>query len=309
MESFKIGIAQYSPVHMNLGATLKKVEQIFQSLEDDVDLIVFGETWLSGYPGWLDSCRDVGLWDHEPMKEVYLKFRQNSVKVPGAEVKVLADLAKKYNTGICIGVNEKVEEGTGNGTIYNSLLTINENGELVNHHRKLMPTFTEKLVYGTGDGNGLKSVDVKGIKVGGLICWEHWMPLARQTMHNAGEILHVAAWPRVHEMLGIASRHYAFEGRCFVVAVGQIMKVSDIPKNLDIPDNLRANPDELLLNGGSCLIGPDGKFIVEPIFDKETIIYATINPEDVYKERMTLDTSGHYQRKDVFSFEVNHRRI
>lgn len=197
MKSFKIGIAQYSPVHLNLSATLKKVEQIFQSLEGDVDLIVFGETWLSGYPGWLDSCRDVGLWDHMPMKEVYLKFRQNSVKVPGAEVKVLADLAKKYNTGICIGVNEKVEDGTGNGTIYNSLLIFNENGELVNHHRKLMPTFTEKLIYGTGDGNGLKSVDVKGIKVGGLICWEHWMPLARQTMHNAGEIVHVAAWPRV----------------------------------------------------------------------------------------------------------------
>ena len=134
------------------------------------------------------------------------------------------------------------------------------------------------------------------------------MPLARQAMHNSGEHIHIALWPTVHETHQMASRHYAFESRSFVLAAGQLMKAKDIPKGLDVPDDLKQNPEEFILRGGSCIIGPDGKFIIDPFFDSEELITAEIELGKTIQERMTLDTSGHYQRSDVFSFKVNNQR-
>jgi predicted amidohydrolase len=174
----------------------------------------------AGLPAWLDYCSDAALWDHAPSKEVFARLRQNSIVVPGKETQLFAQLAGDRDLTLVIGVNERVETGPGNGTLYNSLLTFTPDGRLANHHRKLVPTYTERLVWGQGDGGGLASVETPSGRVGGLICWEHWMPLARQALHNAGEHIHVAVWPTVHEMHQIASRHYAFEARCFVLAVG-----------------------------------------------------------------------------------------
>jgi predicted amidohydrolase len=207
-----------------------------------------------------------------------------------------------------MGINEKVSAGIGNGTIYNSLLTWNEKGELANHHRKLMPTHTERLLYGQGDGAGLQAVETSFGRIGGLICWEHWMPLTRQTMHNSGEHIHVAVWPNVHEMLQIATRAYAFEGRCFAVGVGQIMRVKDIPLELNLPDELKDKPEHLLLNGGSCIVGPDGQYILAPQFDIEGIFTAEVDLNRCAEERLALDVTGHYQRHDVFELTVNKKR-
>jgi predicted amidohydrolase len=210
---------------------------------------------------------------------------------------------------ICIGVNEIVKTGIGNGTIYNSLLFIDANGSIVNHHRKLMPTFTEKLLYGIGDGHGLKASETHLGRIGGLICWEHWMPLTRQAMHNSGEHIHIAVWPWVHDIHQLASRHYAFEGRCFVVAVGQIMRVKDFPGELKLHDHLKNEPGELILKGGSCIIAPDGSYVLGPqIGDEGIIIHEITDLERIYKERMTLDTSGHYNRNDIFNFGINNER-
>ena len=169
-----------------------------------------------------------------------------------------------------------------------------------------MPTFSEKLVYGIGDGKDLDSAQFPGGRVGGLICWEHWMPLARQTMHDAGEHVHVALWPTVHETHQMASRHYAFEGRCFVLAAGQLMRANQIPDQLKKPEGVDDN--QYLLRGGSCIIDPKGSFVVEPIFENDTIITAEIDPAEAIRERMTLDTSGHYQRSDIFELTVNRER-
>jgi chlorite dismutase len=144
-------------------------------------------------------------------------------------------------------VNERVEAGAGNGTLYNSLLVFDATGNLANHHRKLVPTYTERLVWGAGDARGLAAVDTAIGRVGGLICWEHWMPLSRHVLHASGEHVHVALWPTVHEMHQIASRHYAFEGRCFVVAAGLLMRVRDVPAGLALPPELAADPDKLLV--------------------------------------------------------------
>ena len=165
-----------------------------------------------------------------------------------------------------------------------------------------MPTYTERLVWGQGDGRGLEAVDTPLGRVGGLVCWEHWMPLARQALHNSGEHIHVAVWPTVHEMHQIASRHYAFEGRCFVLAAGLVMQVKGLPNELRTAPEIAATPDDFLLRGGSCIIGPDGKYILEPVFDREVTLIADLDLHAIDREKMTLDVSGHYSRPDLFEF-------
>ena len=216
-------------------------------------------------------------------------------------------LAKKLRVSICIGANEVIRKGKGNGTIYNTAIIINEKGNLANHHRKLMPTYNEKLIYGLGDGHGLQSVPTSAGNIGALICWEHWMPLARQAMHDEGEDIHIALWPAVKEMHQIASRQYAFEGRCFVVSVGQILRTRDIPDTLELPEYLQQSP--LILNGGSCVISPKGDFLLKPQYDVQEILYLDLPAFDMLtEERMNLATSGHYQRHDVFTLEIDKKR-
>ncbi|MFK7935597.1 MAG: carbon-nitrogen hydrolase family protein [Saprospiraceae bacterium] len=309
--SLRIAIIQESPVYLQLKWSLEKAESLIQrAAAEKVDLIVFGETWLTGYPAWLDICPNVALWDHEPTKEVFAKMHANSISVPSAETDLIGKWARQYGVTIVMGCNEVIKSGIGQGTIFNSILTFNNEGQLVNHHRKLMPTYTEKLLYSTGDGAGLKTVDTPFGKLGSLICWEHWMPLTRQAMHNEGEIVHLALWPAVVDRHIWASRHYAFEGRCFVVAVGQILRVRDLPTELDLPEKLDGKPDEMILNGGSCIFDPSGHFVLQPQYNREDIIIAEIpDLAKATRERMTLDVTGHYQRPDVFDLQVDKRRL
>lgn len=296
-----IAIVQVSPVYYNLKQSLKKAIRLTEEAAlKGAKIIVFGETWLPGYPAWLDYCPDAALWNDKGTKELFLTLRENSVAVPSDEVELLKKCCKKNKVVLIIGINEKINTGKGIGTLYNSILTINEKGELVNHHRKLMPTYTEKLLWGLGDARGLKSAKTKYANVGSLVCWEHWMPLSRQVLHDCGEQIHAALWPNVKEILQVASRHYAFEGRCFVLAAGLIMKRSDLPGYMKLPKNA----PNLLLRGGSAVIGPDGNYRINPVFDKETIIYAKLNLQEIDKEFLTLDVSGHYSRDDIFDFKI-----
>ncbi|MCB0430832.1 MAG: carbon-nitrogen hydrolase family protein [Flavobacteriales bacterium] len=309
MANLRVGIIQHSPVFLDLEKSMQKAEQLLaDAAASGVRMAVFGECWLSGYPAWLDVCPDVALWDSDPAKEVFYRLHESSIVVPGPETERLGALAKQHEMVVVMGVNEKVKEGPGNGTLYNSLLTFDANGKLVNHHRKLMPTYTERMVYGQGDAVGLKSVDTAVGRVSSLICWEHWMPMNRQVLHEDGELMHVAVWPNVHEMLQVASRSYAFEGRCFVLAAGLTMHASDMPPELTLPEHLASQPDAWVLRGGSAIIGPDGFYVHEPVFDKETIVMADIDPKAAVKERMTLDVTGHYYRDDIFKWSVNRKR-
>ncbi|HFA47824.1 MAG TPA: carbon-nitrogen hydrolase family protein [Bacteroidetes bacterium] len=304
--SIHIAIVQERPVYLNLGLSLQKLEILVkEAAANNAELIVFGETWLCGYPAWLDHCPNVALWNHEPTKQVFARMLQNGVTVPGKATKLIAGLAKAHKVVIGIGINEKVTGGPGSGTLYNSFLLFDADGKLAVHHRKLMPTFTEKLLYGLGDARGLRSANTVLGKISGLICWEHFMPLSRQALHNSGEFIHLALWPMVHEMHQVACRQYAFEGRCFVVAAGQMMQAKDFPPELELPGHLKNDPDEWVLNGGSCVIAPDGFYDLKPQFYKEKIIYHTMDDLDhVLRERMTLDTSGHYQRPDIFELKI-----
>jgi predicted amidohydrolase len=301
-----VAIIQASPAYLDLEKSLERMHHYLkEAVGKQAELVVFGETWLCGYPSWLDHCPNIALWDHGPTKDVFLKMLRSGVEVPSATTQQIGAWAKEYGVTIMVGANEVVSKGKGNGSIYNSLLLFDSNGDLVNHHRKLMPTYTEKMLYAHGDGVGLKTVDTGFGEIGGLICWEHWMPLTRQAMHDEKEIVHVAVWPCVFERHQIASRHYAFEGRCFVIAAGQILRVKDLPKELELPAHLKDKPEHLMLNGGSCVIGPDGSYLLEPQFDVEGVLICEIKDLDqAYKERMTLDVTGHYQRPDVFDFKV-----
>jgi predicted amidohydrolase len=305
LESIKVAIVQDSPVYLDLEASLAKAAgRVREASAQGAQLVAFGETWLPGYPAWLDYCPDAALWNHAPTKEVFARLRRNSVVVPSAATEQLSHLARELNVSIVIGVNERVEHGAGNGTLYNSLLTFTGDGTLANHHRKLVPTYTERIVWGQGDGRGLKAVETANGRVGSLVCWEHWMPLARQAMHVSGEHVHVAVYPTAHEMHQIASRQYAFEGRCFVLAIGLLMRVSDLPDELTRPAGLADKPEEFILRGGSSIIAPDGNYVVEPVFDEERIITAELDLTHIDREKMTLDVTGHYSRPDVFEFKL-----
>jgi predicted amidohydrolase len=205
---------------------------------------------------------------------------------------------------LVIGVSERVAAGPGRGTLYNSLLVISPDGQLLNHHRKLVPTYTERMVWGNGDADGLVAVDTPAGRVGGLVCWEHWMPLARQAVHDSGEDIHVAVWPMVHERHQLASRHYAFEGRCFVLAAGSVMRASSLPPELEVDRSRLAADSPFVLRGGSAIIGPDGEYLVPPLRDRPGVLVAELELERVRRESMTLDVSGHYSRPDCLSLTV-----
>ena len=306
----KIAIVQEKPIANSLAACMEKAQNcIEQAAQAQADILVFGECWFTGYPAWIDHCLDLGLWDHEPVKAAWATLYENGLEISGPEIKRLRDLAAKHKLTMIIGANEVIKKGKGNGSLYNTALIIDENGQIANHHRKLMPTYTERLIHGLGDGHGLKTVTTPHGEVGTLICWEHWMPLTRQVMHDAGEQIHFALWPAVKENHLIASRNYAFEGRCYVISVGQIYQVKDLPGSLEIPKALKKDPEKYLLNGGSCVVGPDGNYILAPQYDQEGMLYVDLPTVDqLTKEKMNLAVSGHYQRYDVFDLKVNRER-
>ena len=280
-----------------------------EAARSGASLIVFPETWLPGYPAWLDVCRDVALWDHPPVKQVFARMADNSVVVDGESGRALGAIAREVGATIVIGVTERVEAGAGRGTLYNSLLTFGPDGSLLNHHRKLVPTYTERMVWGPGDAHGLGAVPTPAGRVGGLICWEHWMPLARQALHESGEDVHVAVWPTVHEMHQVASRQYAFEGRCFVPAAGSLMRARALPgrNSSRIPPASRRR-DQWVLRGGSAIIGPDGSYLAGPVFDEACIVSAELDLTRVREESMSLDVAGHYHRPDCLELRVSRTR-
>lgn len=300
-----VAIVQARPVVDDLAKCLERVEFLAAAaVETGARLVCFGETWLPGYPAWLDVCPDAGLWDHKPTRKVYQRLRANSVVVPGPATDRLSALAAAHSIVLVIGVHEKVEVGPGHGTLYNTLLTFDADGRLCNHHRKLVPTYTEKLVWGGGDADGLAAVATACGRVGGLVCWEHWMPLARQALHESAEQIHVAAWPTCKEMHQVASRHYAFEGRCFVLAAGSLLQAEDLPIELETPKGIRSEPSQLVLRGGSAIIAPDGRYLAGPVYDDDTILTAVLDLREIDELSLTLDTTGHYARPDLLRFTV-----
>ncbi len=308
MNSVRVAIVQSEPA-ASLDEGLQRTEALVrEATRSGASLVAFPETWLPGYPAWLDVCRDVALWDHEPVKAVFARYAAGSVDVSGETGEFLRAIARRNGVTMIIGVSERVGAGPGRGTLYNSLLTIGPDGQLLNHHRKLVPTYTERMVWGNGDADGLRAVDTPAGRVGGLVCWEHWMPLSRQALHDSGEDIHVAVWPTVHERHQLASRHYAFEGRCFVLAAGSVMRASSLPPELEVEPSRIPVDSQLVLRGGSAIVGPDGEYVVPPLWDRPGVLVAEVDLGRVRRESMTLDVSGHYSRPDCLTLTVHRSR-
>lgn len=308
--SVRIALIQAPPVFLNLRESLERFKKYAEEASrEGAKIIVFPETWLPGYPIWLDEAPNAGLWDYPPAKRLYKYLADNSVSIPGPEVSEMCDTAAETGAYVIVGVNER-----DGGTLYNTTVYISpeKNYKI---HRKLTPTYTERLVWGVGDGGTLSTIESPYGTIGGLICWEHWLPLARAAMHAKNEVIHTAQYPTVHERHQIASRHYAFEGQCFVLASGCVLIKKEALEgfeSLGTDDKevfglLESMRNDKLLRGGSAVIAPDISYVAEPSFDDRGTVFADLDLTLPRQGNLLLDTNGHYSRPDVFTLEVDER--
>ncbi len=300
--SFKVAAVQAAPVFLDRDATIEKgCGLIAQVAAAGAKLAVFPETWIPGYPVWTNAD---SRWNYKPSKKLYGQLYRNSVDVPGPAVNRLCEAAREQEVAVVMGINER----TVTGTLYNSMLFIDCDGTLLGIHRKLVPTYHERMVWGRGDGSTLSVFDSSVGRLGGLVCWEHWMPLARYTLYAQGEQVHAAVWPSAPETFLLACRAMAFEGRVFVVAAANYLTKSMLPADFPLAREMEGFPEQICL-GGSAIIGPDARFIAGPVYDCETVVYGDIDLSRIPEEKELLDVAGHYARPDVFSLSVNRRRM
>jgi nitrilase len=302
MSAYRVAIAQVAPRFLDLDGSLDRAEvAVKRAGAAGARLVVFGETWLPGYPVWADR----GIpWEDEATKAAFARLHRNAVEIPGPAVHRLAAAAREHEMHVVIGVNER-DPRFSRGTLYNTLLFLSDRGEVLGAHRKLVPTHSERVIWGRGDGSTLVVADTPLGRIGGLICWEHWMPLARFAMHAKGEQVHVAVWPDAPENHHLASRSYAFEGRCFVVCAAGFLTLDDVPDDVPVRGVLEEiAEDGVLLPGGSGVIGPDGAWIAGPV-EGEALVVAEIDLERIAEEQQALDAAGHYHRPDVFRVVVD----
>jgi nitrilase len=303
----KVALAQISPVWLDKEATLKKIESsIAEAAARKTELIVFGEALLPGYPFWL-ALTEGASWDLKVNKEIHAHYVRNAIQVEAGELDAVCNLAKEHSIAIYLGIMERAKNRGGH-SIYCSLVYINEQGEIKSVHRKLQPTYDERLTWAPGDGNGLQVHSLKEFTVGGLNCWENWMPLPRTALYGLGENLHIAVWPGSDHNTKDITRFIARESRSYVISVSSLMKRTDFPKATPHIEAILEKSPEVLANGGSCIAGPDGEWLVEPVLDTEGLIYHTLDFNRVYEERQNFDVVGHYSRPDVTKLTVNRER-
>ena len=306
---FVAAAVQASPVWFDAAATIDKgVGLIDDAARGGARLLAFPETWVPGYPAHIFGAAG---WDDPAAKEAYRLLLENSVSVPSPLTERLCEAARRNGVAVVMGINER-DADFSRGTIYNSQLFISEEGCILGVHRKLWPTHAERLLWGQGDGSTLHVFDTPLGRLGGLICWEHWMPLARFAMHAKGEQVHVASWPEVPDIHQLASRHYAFEGRCFVICVGSYLTLDHVPADFPCRDALVEAGDfgegpGVICPGGSGIIAPDSTWVAEPVAMKEAIVYGEIDLDRIAREQMALDSTGNYNRPDVFQLSVDVR--
>mgnify|MGYP000241440695 CR=1 FL=1 len=308
MEStLKIAMAQIAPVWLDKAGTLNKVEQCIEDAgKQSCELIVFGEGLVPGYPFWL-ALTGGAEWNTKVNKELHAHYVRNSILIEEGDLDKVCALAKQYAIAVYLGIIERAKNRGGH-SIYASLVYINEEGNIKSVHRKLQPTYDERLTWSPGDGNGLQVHPLKQFTIGGLNCWENWMPLPRTALYGLGENLHIAVWPGSDHNTKDITRFIARESRSFVVSVSSLMSKTDFPKDTPHLERILVNAPEVLANGGSCIAGPDGEWILEPVINQEGLIIQTIDFNRVFEERQNFDVVGHYSRPDVTKLTVNRER-
>ena len=299
MRKYKVGCVQATPVIFNKAQTLKKaLGWIEKAAKEQLKLLVFPESFIPAYPAGLGFGTVVGSRT-EAGRDQFREFWENSVEVPGEETRILGEMAKKYNLIIVMGVTER---DLISKTLYCTLLYFGSDGSLMGKHRKLKPTAAERLVWGEGDGTSLLAFDTSIGKLGGLICWENYMPLARMAMYNKGVEIYVAPTADARNSWNSTMIHIAMEGRCYVIGCNQYFTKKDYPEHLQ--PHLAEDRPEILSRGGSVIVSPLGKVLAGPLYNQEGLLTAEIDLDEVVRSKMDFDVIGHYSREDVFEFKV-----
>jgi nitrilase len=268
--------------------------------------VVFGEGLLPGYPFWLELTGGA-VFNSQMQKEMHAHYIRNSVQVEAGDLESLCEACKSGGIAAYVGIIERAANRGGH-SLYASLVYIDSEGEIRSVHRKLMPTYDERLTWSPGDGHGLRVHKLGEFTLGGLNCWENWLPLARAALYGQGEDLHVAVWPGSKRNTEDITRFIALEARSFVVSVSGLMEIKDFPENTPYHANIIKNAVDPLTDGGSCIAGPDGSWVMEPVVGKEGLFTAEIDFNRVLEERQNLDVAGHYSRPDVTRLIVNRER-
>lgn len=305
-DSLKIALAQIAPVWFDREGTLAKVcEQVAAAADEGCGLVAFGETLVPGYPFWLEYS-NVTAFDSPFHKRFHAEYVNQAVCIERGDLEAVCSFAGELKIAVYLGVLECPRDR--GESVYASLVFIDANGQIGSVHRKLVPTYDERMTWANGDGHGLRTHALGQFTVGGLNCWENWMPLARTALYAQGEDLHIAAWPGSVRNTEDITRFIAAESRSYVASVSSLMRKSDLPGDLPGIETIIANAPEFLADGGSCIAGPEGKWVVEPFCGEEKLIIAEIDHQRVREERQNFDPTGHYSRPDVLGLTIDLRR-
>jgi nitrilase len=295
---------QIEPVFLDRQESLAKAEAwALRAAQEGASLAAFGESWAPGYPLWL-SALDGARFEEPELKDLHARSLEQGVDIEAGHLAGLQALAKDRRMMIVVGISERPQD-RGGQTLYCTAVAISPDGSIASAHRKLMPTYEERLIWGIGDGQGLRTHEHEGFRVGALNCWENWMPLARAALQAQGETLRVMIWPGSKGLTQDITRFAAKEGRSFVVSSGGFLRAESLP------EDLRSRLPQLkgvVYDGGSAIAGPEGEWLCEPLSGEEGIVMAELDPARVRAARQSFDPAGHYSRPDVLSLRLNSER-
>ena len=302
----KIAIIQHAPQVLDREATLDKAVQfIAEAAAGGARLIVFPEAFVPGYPAWVWRLKPGGDWGVS--EQIHQRLLENAIDLSRDGLAKVRTAAAEADVTVVIGINER--DGTvGRTTLYNSAVVIGPDGEILNHHRKLMPTNPERMVWGFGDAAGLRAVDTPVGRIGLLLCWENLMPLARFALYAQGIDIHIAPTYDSGESWTGTLQHIAREGGCWVIGAGVALRNRDLPEDFPERDRLYPLEEDWINPGDSVVIAPGGEKMAGPLHQQQDILYADIDPARAAGARRTFDVAGHYARPDVFTLHVDRQR-
>jgi len=307
-DNLKIALAQIAPVLLDRDRTLAKIiARVEEAGRADCRLVTFGEALLPGYPFWTERT-DGARFNSPIQKDIFALYMDQSVQIEAGHLDRLCACAAEHGIAVALGCVERPVDRGGH-SLFCSLVYIDESGTIQSVHRKLMPTYDERLVWSPGDGHGLQVHPLGPFTVGCLNCWENWMPLPRAALYGLGEDLRVAIWPGGDHLTRDITRFVAREGRSYVLSSGGLMRPQDVPDDFPHRELFLEDCPAIMANGGSCIAGPDGEWIVEPVCGVEELVTVTLDHAVVRGERQNFDPAGHYSRPDVTRLTVNRKRL
>jgi nitrilase len=302
VSTFKIAVVQAAPVVLNREATVTKAcGLIAEAGRSGARLVVFPEAFIPTYPDWVWR---IPPGQHRVLADMYAELLEQSVEIPSPVTERLSQAARQAGVYVAMGLNERNAQAS-NASLYNTLLYIGPEGDLLGKHRKLVPTAPERMVWAQGDGSTLEVYDTSLGKLGGLICWENYMPLARYTLYAWGVQIYLApTWDNGEPWLSTL-RHIAKEGRAYVIGCSIAMRKQDIPDRFEFKAKYYSEVGEWINKGDSAVVSPDGKLVAGPLNAEEGILYAELDPRQMRGSKWNLDVAGHYARPDVFRLTVS----